>query len=214
MCRSALSEGAFYIPAHGIVYRTILELVDAGRPLDFVIVRQALRDRLVLEEIGGLEALSELFGFLPTAANAEYYIAIVREKFILRRLIQACGKITQECYEEQQDEIEQLMDRAENEIFQITSYGSDFQVVPIKNRVLDAVDRIQCIYESRGEVNGLSTGFLELDRLTGGLQPGEMIVFAARPSMGKTALAMNIAEHAAVDLKKAVAIFSLDMGAD
>jgi replicative DNA helicase len=214
MCRSVLSESAFYIPAHSIVFQTILELVDAGRAIDFVIVGQALRDRSSLEDIGGIEMLSELFSFVPTAANAEFYIKIVREKFMLRRLIQACGKIAQQCYEEQQDEITQLMDRTENAIFQITSDGPEFQIVSLKSRLLDAVERIESVYQSRGEVAGLSTGFRDLDNLTGGLQPGEMIVFAGRPSMGKTALAMNIAEYVASELKKPVAIFSLEMGAD
>jgi replicative DNA helicase len=214
MCRSVLSESAFYIPAHAIVFQTILELVDSGRSIDFVIVRQALRDRSALEEIGGVEALSELLNFIPTAANAEFYIKIVREKFMLRRLIQTCGKIAQECYEEQQDEIAELMDRAENAMFQITSDGPEFQTVSMKTRVLDAVDRIASIYQARGEIAGLSTGFSDLDKLTGGLQPGEMIVLAGRPSMGKTALAMNIAEYVASELKKPVAIFSLEMGAD
>jgi replicative DNA helicase len=214
LCRLALPEGAFYISAHAVVYETIMELLDAGQPVDFVIVLQALRDRLALEEIGGLEALSDLFGFLPTAANAEFYIAIVREKLVLRRLILACGKIAQECYDEQQDQIEQLMDRVEHEIFQITSNGPDYQIVPIKARVLDAVERLERISQCRGEPTGLSTGFQELDRLTGGLQPAEMTVFAGRPSMGKTALAMNIAERIAIDLKKPVAFFSLEMSPD
>lgn len=213
MCRSVVAPDAFYIPSHRIVYETILALVDSNRPVDFITVRQALRDRSLLEEIGDVPALSALFDFVPTAANADYYIAIMREKYLLRRMIHACGKITQECYEPQ-DEIDQFMDRAENDIFQITSNGPDFQIVPIKNRVLNAIERIEHIYEHKGAVTGLSTGFYELDKLTGGLQPADMIVFAGRPSMGKTALAMNIAEHVATDLKKPVAVFSLEMSAD
>lgn len=203
MCRSVLPESAFYIPAHGIVFQTVLELVDSGRAIDFVIVRQALRDRSALEEIGGVEALSDLLSFVPTAANAEFYIKIVREKFMLRRLIQACGKIAQECYGEQQEEIPQLMDRAEKAVFQITSDGPEFRMVTVKTRVMDALDRIECIYQARGNVAGLSTGFSDLDNLTGGLQPGEMIVFAGRPSMGKTALAVNIAQVRCMRAKEA-----------
>ena len=213
MCRSVVAADAFYMPSHRVIYETILALVDSNRPVDFITVRQALRDRSLLEEIGDVAALSALFDFVPTAANADYYVAIMREKYLLRRMIQVCGKITQECYEPL-DEIEQFMDRAENDIFQITSNGPDFQIVPIKNRVLNAVERIEHVYEHKGVVTGLSTGFYELDKLTGGLQPAEMIVFAGRPSMGKTALAMNIAEHVATALKKPVAIFSLEMSAD
>jgi replicative DNA helicase len=213
MCRSMVAPEAFYVPAHRIVYEIIFGLIDSSRPVDFVTLCQALRDRSLLEEIGGKEALSALFNFVPTAANAEYYISIVREKYLLRLLISTCGKITRECYEPP-DGIDEFMDRAESDIFRITSTGSDCKIVPIKARIMTAVERIEQIYENRGSVTGLSTGFYELDKLTGGLQPADMIVIAARPSMGKTALAMNIAEHVATDLKKPVAIFSLEMSAD
>ena len=212
MCRSMVAAEAFYIPAHRIVYETILTLIDSNRPVDFLTVCQSLRDRSLLEEVGGKETVSALFSFVPTAANADYYVSIMREKYLLRRMISTCGKITRECYETQ-DEIDEFMDRAERDIFQITSSGSDFKIVPIKTRVMEAVERIEEIYENKGSVTGLSTGFYELDKLTGGLQPAEMIVIAARPSMGKTALAMNIAEHVATNLKKSVAVFSLEMSA-
>jgi replicative DNA helicase len=211
LCRTFLREGAFYIPAHELVYNLILELVDGKKPIDFITLRQALKDRNQLEEIGGVEYVSDLYSFVPSAANAEYYIAIVREKYILRRLILTCGGLSRDCYE-QQDELEPLLDRAEREILQIAADTPDAEWVPIKERVLRAYEQIEALYQSKGAVTGLPTGFQEFDRMTGGLQPKDMIVIAARPSMGKTAWAMNVAEYLAVDRKIPVMVYSLEMG--
>ncbi|MBV9488857.1 MAG: replicative DNA helicase [Verrucomicrobia bacterium] len=209
-CVLRLQTDAFYIPAHQIVYELVLEFNEKGKPADFVTLKQALKDRGQLEEIGGPEYLDELYSFVPTAANANYYIEIVREKYVLRRLIMACNKLSTQCYD-QQDELSTLLDEAEREIFAITGEHVKTDVIPTKDLVMEAIEQIERLYEHRGAVTGLSTGFIELDRMTNGLHAAEMIVIAARPSMGKTAFAMNIAEHVAIDVGKPVAVFSLEM---
>jgi replicative DNA helicase len=210
LCVLSLRPDAFYIPAHETIYSLILEFGDKSKPIDFVSLKQALKDRNQLDEIGGPEYLSALYSFVPSAANASYYIEIVREKYILRRLIITCNKLSNQCYDSQED-IEPLLDDAEKEIFAITGEHVNSEIVATKDLVMTAIEQIEKLYEKRGAVTGLPTGFVDLDRMTSGLHPAEMIVIAARPSMGKTALAMNIAEHVAMNVGKAVAVFSLEM---
>jgi replicative DNA helicase len=209
-CVLQLRPDAFYIPAHAIIYNLVLEFDGKHKPIDFVSLKQALKDRNQLEEIGGPEYLSGLYDFVPTAANARYYIDIVRVKHVLRRLISTCNRLSTQCYD-QQGEIEPLLDEAEKEIFAVTGEHVKTEIVPIKEHVMAAIEQIEKLYENRGSVTGLPTGFVELDRMTSGLHAGEMIVIAARPAMGKTAFAMNVAEHVAMDIGKAVAVFSLEM---
>ena len=210
LCVLRLRPDAFYIPAHQIIYNLVIEFSDKSKPIDFVSLKQGLKDRNQLEEIGGPEFLSSLYSFVPTAANAAYYIEIVREKYLLRRLILTCNKLAGQCYDPQ-EEIEPLLDDVEKEIFAITGEHVTTEMASTKELVMEAIEQIERLYENRGSVTGLPTGFVELDRMTSGLHPSEMIVIAARPSMGKTALAMNIAEHVAMDVGKPVAVFSLEM---
>jgi replicative DNA helicase len=210
ICALSLKADAFYIPAHRTIYSLILEFGDKSKPIDFVSLKQALKDRNQLEEIGGPEYLSALYSFVPTAANASYYIEIVREKYVLRRLIIAFNNLSNQCYDAQED-IEPLLDDAEKEIFAITGEHVNTEIAATKDLVMAAIERIEKLYENRGSITGIPTGFGDLDRMTLGLHPAEMIVIAARPSMGKTALAMNIAEHVAINVGKAVAVFSLEM---
>jgi replicative DNA helicase len=210
VCVLRLASDAFYLPAHRIVYDLVLEFADKNKPIEFFPLKQALTDRNQLEEIGGAEYLSLLWGFIPSAANADFYVEIVREKFILRRLILACNKLSTECYDHQ-DEIGSLLDAAEKEIFAITGANVVTELPETKKLVMEALGQIEKLYENRGSISGLSTGFIEFDKMTNGMHGSEMIVIAARPAMGKTALAMNIAEHVAIDIGKAVAVFSLEM---
>jgi replicative DNA helicase len=210
LCILRLHPTAFYAPAHKIIYELVLEFSDKSKPIDFITLKQALKDRGFLEEVGGPEFLNELYTFVPTAANAGYYIDIVREKYLLRRLILACDSLSSRCYEEQEN-VEPLLDDAERQIFEITGDHVKIDVVPTKELVMAAIEQIEKVYENRGSVTGLPTGFIELDHMTSGLHPAEMIVIAARPSMGKTAFAMNIAEYVAIDVSKPVAVFSLEM---
>ena len=210
LCILRLHPTAFYAPAHKIIYELVLEFSDKSKPIDFITLKQTLKDRGFLEEVGGPEFLNELYTFVPTAANAGYYIDIVREKYLLRRLILACDSLSSRCYEEQEN-VEPLLDDAERQIFEITGDHVKIDVVPTKELVMAAIEQIEKVYENRGSVTGLPTGFIELDHMTSGLHPAEMIVIAARPSMGKTAFAMNIAEYVAIDVSKPVAVFSLEM---
>jgi replicative DNA helicase len=210
ICVLHLRSEAFYIPAHEIIYSLVIEFGEKSKPIDFIALKQALKDRNQLEEIGGPEYLSDLYNFVPTAANAGYYVDIVREKYVLRRLISTCNRLSTQCYD-QQGEIDPLLDEAEKEIFAITGEHVKTEIVSTKDLVMEAIEQIEKLYENRGSVTGLPTGFVELDRMTNGLHASEMIVIAARPSMGKTAFAMNIAEYVAMDIGKAVAVFSLEM---
>src|SRR5271166_1285760 len=169
-----------------------------------------LKDRNKLDEIGGPEYLSDLFSFVPSAANADYYIEIIREKYLLRQMIMTCNRVVSDCYDHR-EEVDALLDTVEQQIFSITSHNTQIDLRPTKQLVMEAINEIEQLYESRGSITGLPTGFVELDRMTSGLHPAEMIVIAARPSMGKTAFAMNVAEHVALHAGKAVAVFSLEM---
>jgi replicative DNA helicase len=210
LCTLRLKPDAFYGPAHKIIYELVIEFSDKSKPIDFITLKQSLKDRGFLEEIGGPEFLNELYTFVPTAANAGYYVDIVREKYLLRRLILACNSLATRCYDDQEN-VEPLLDDAERQIFEITGDHVKLDVVPTKELVMAAIEQIEKVYENRGSVTGLPTGFTEFDHMTSGLHQAEMIVIAARPSMGKTALAMNIAEHVALVENRPVAVFSLEM---
>jgi replicative DNA helicase len=205
-----LDAQCFHIPAHATVYEVLRELWTDGTPFDLITVTQALRDRNLLEKVGGPAFVSELFTFIPTAANRLYYINIVLEKFTLREIIRVCTEYAARSYEEQQD-ISQLLDEVETQIFHIAKERYRDTTRELHQQVMDAIETIQEMYDNKGALTGLGTGFAELDRMTDGLQKSQMIVIAARPSMGKTALAMNIAEHVAIKLAKPVGIFSLEM---
>jgi replicative DNA helicase len=207
---AGVTKESFYIPAHGEIFEALLELWNANKPVDFITIAQYLRDRNKLDQIGGPAALNELFVFLGTAANANYYIEILLEKFTLREIIKVCNEYSARSYEEQ-DNSQGLLDEVETRIFAIAKDRFKEKVASLKDMVMKAIGDINKLYESRGKISGLPTGFKKLDQLTDGLHGAEMFVIAARPSMGKTAFAMNMAEHVAVELGKPVAIFSLEM---
>src|SRR6516162_8688993 len=154
LCVLRLRPDAFYIPAHQIIYNLVIEFSDKSKPIDFVSLKQGLKDRNQLEEIGGPEGLSALFSFVPTAANAAYYIQIVREKYVLRRLILAFNSLSNQCYDAQED-IEPLLDDAEKEIFAITGQHVNTEIVATKDLVMAAIERIERLYENRGSVTGI-----------------------------------------------------------
>jgi replicative DNA helicase len=200
----------FHVPAHGSIYEVLREMWDANKPIDIVTLTQTLHDRNQLELCGGGAFISQLFTFLPTAANAEYYLEIVQEKHTLREMIRVCTEYASRSYSEQ-DNVTGLLDEAEAGILRIAESRFQGAEFAMKDQVMAAITSIQKLYERRGAITGLPTGIPDLDKMTDGLHEAEMIVIAARPSMGKTALAMNIAEHIAVEEKKAIAVFSLEM---
>ena len=209
-CVEKINEEYFYVPAHQTIYVVLVELWNAGQGIDLITFTQVLRDRNLLETVGGASAVTSLFTFVPTAANVTYYLEIVRDKYILRQIIAACTESVRRSFEEQ-DEVHNLLDEVEQKIFSVGEDRFKGQVLTMKDQVMEAIEAIEHLYERRGGITGISTGFAELDRMTNGLHEGEMIVIAARPSMGKTALAMNIAEHVAINENLPVAVFSLEM---
>lgn len=200
----------FYKDAHRYIYQTVLELTNKGEPVDLVTVSEALRQKKRLDEVGGIAYLTELANAVPTAAHIEHYARIVEEKSLLRQLIRSAGEIMAAGYDAERD-AEEIIDAAERNIFAITNRRTRRDVTSLKQILIDAFEQIERLYETRGSVTGVPTGFPDLDRLTAGLQPSDFIILAARPSMGKTTFALNIAQNAAVHLKIPVIIFSLEM---
>lgn len=200
----------FFIPAHAQIYEELIRMWDKNEPIDFITLTQSLRDKGLLDQCGGAAFVTDLFTFLPTAANAAYYIEIIQEKYTLRAIIKICTEYVGRSYDEQ-DDVAALLDKVETEVFKIAQDRFKDRMANMKQLVVEAIGSIEELYSRRGAISGLPTGLPYLDKMTDGLHGSEMIVIAARPSMGKTAFAMNIAEHIAVDLKKAVAVFSLEM---
>jgi len=211
-CVEKINEEYFYVPAHQTIYNVLVDLWNAGQAIDLITFTQVLRDRTLLESVGGAAFVTSLFTFVPTAANVHYYLEIVRDKYILREIIAASTESVRRAYEEQ-DEVNNLLDEVEQRIFAVGEDRFKGQMLSMKEQVMSTLESIEKLFENKGAITGVSTGFRDLDKLTSGLHSSEMIVIAARPSMGKTALAMNIAEHAAIQLKLPVAIFSLEMSA-
>jgi len=209
-CIERINDEHFYYPTHRIIYQAMLELYKLSRPVEIVVLLQYLEDHQLLERIGGETILYDILTFVPTAANASYYLDIVQEKFLLRQVIFICTEMASRCYTEQ-GEIWTLLDELESRVLAIGEERYRNTFPQMKELVMAAVENIDRLYKNRGGITGLSTGFKKLDQITNGLHGGEMFVIAARPSMGKTALAMNIAEHVALATGKAVGIFSLEM---
>ncbi len=209
-CVEKINEEYFYVPAHRTIYDVLVGLWNGGQGIDLITFTQVLRDRNLLESVGGAAFVTNLFTFVPTAANVQYYLEIVRDKYILRQIISAATESVRRAYEEQ-DEVNNLLDEVEQKIFAVGDDRFKGQMLSMKDQVMEAIESIEKLYERKGGITGIGTGFVEFDRMTSGLHPSEMIVIAARPSMGKTALAMNIAEHVAINETLPVGVFSLEM---
>lgn len=204
-----IKEGEdFYKPANGIIFDAMLELYEANTALDVVQLNQMLADRDVLDAVGGVEYLVELANAVPSAANAMHYARLVREKATVRRLIDAAGEILYDAYHNA-DESQAILEKAEQTIFRIAEQTEQAQVESLH----DLIKQTMAILEANEgkQLTGVPTGFAEVDEMTSGLQRGEMVIIAARPSMGKTALALNIAEHMALR-GQPIGMFSLEMG--
>jgi replicative DNA helicase len=205
-----ITTGCFHVPAYATVYAVLIEMWDANKPIDIVTLTEVLRDRKQLDQVGGPAFITQLFTFLPTAANVGFYIEILQEKYTLREIIRVCTEAAARSYEEQ-GEVQSVLDEVEAKVFAIAQDRYRTKTVGMKEEVMAAINSIQDLYERRGGITGLPTGFADLDKMLDGLHPTEMIVIAARPSMGKTSLGMQIAEHLAVEEKLPIAVFSLEM---
>lgn len=200
----------FYKEANKEIYETILELYNRNEPVDLITLSEELKKRGTLENVGGINYLTSLSGSVATTANVKYYCDIVEEKSILRRLIKSCDEIITKSFEDA-EEVNSIIERAEKSIFDITQGRNNEGFSPIKEVLLDSFSRIEEMSMNEGGLTGLTTGFLDIDEKLSGLQKSDLILLAARPSMGKTALGLNIALNSAIKGNGHVAIFSLEM---
>jgi replicative DNA helicase len=212
-----LSEVDFYRHDHRLIYHHICKLIEQSRPADIVTVAESLENSAELSSVGGIAYLGALAQNTPTAANIRRYAEIVRERSIMRKLVEVGSGIAESAYSPQGRDAQQLLDEAEAKIFKIAESGnrSSQGFVDMKSLLPAVADRIDYLYqrENQGAVTGVPTGFDDLDERTSGFQPGDLIIVAGRPSMGKTAFSLNIAENVALDTKLPVAVFSMEMGA-
>jgi replicative DNA helicase len=200
----------FYNRQYGILFETMVELNNAGSPVDLVTLQNKLREKDVPPEVSSLEFVRDLITAVPTSANIKYYSNIVAEKSTLRKLIRLNEEIANNCYMGK-EELEVILEDTEKRIFQIVQKRNTEDFTPIRTVVMNAMDKIEAASKNNGYVTGIATGFTDLDYRTAGMQPSDLVLIAARPSMGKTAFVLNIAQHVAFKLNLPVAIFSLEM---
>ena len=200
----------FYQSQYGVLFDAMLELYNEGKPVDLVTLQERLREKDVPPEISSLEFAKDLLDAVPTSANVRHYATIVQEKSMLRKLIKVNEEIANTCYLAK-ERTEDILEETEKKIFDLLQYRSTGDFVPIKQVVLNALDKIEKASKNKGTVTGIPTGFIDLDYKTSGFQPSDLILIAARPSMGKTAFVLNVAQNMAFKEGKTVAIFSLEM---
>jgi replicative DNA helicase len=210
-----LTDNDFYRYEHRLIYSAVHNLVNANRPADVITVYEALQNVGKAEEVGGLTYLNSLAQFVPSSANIRRYAEIVRERSILRKLVTASDEIATNAFNPNGKQVAQILDEAEQKIFNIGEEGSRMKegFQSMDSLAVTLMDRIEEMSQNPNDITGVPTGFYDFDRMTSGLQAGDLIVLAARPSMGKTALAINIAEHVALNEGLPVAVFSMEMGA-
>ncbi len=212
-----ISESDFYRADHRLIYRHITKLIEATRPADAITVSESLDSTKELEGVGGLAYIGALAQNTPSAANIRRYAEIVRERSIMRKLAETATNIADLAYNPMGREVAQLVDEAESQIFAISEEGARTRqgFIEMQPVLTEVVERIDLLYnrENPSDVTGVPTGFADMDRMTSGLQPGDLVIIAGRPSMGKTALALNMAEHVALDVGLPVGIFSMEMSA-
>lgn len=200
----------FYNKQYGILFDTMVELNDEGKPVDLVTLQDRLKEKDVPPEVSSLEFIRDLITAVPTSANIKYYANIVAEKSTLRKLIRLNEDIANTCYVGKES-LEDILSDTEKRVFDLVQRRNTGEFVPIRQVVMNAMDNIEKASRNKGNVTGVATGFLDLDYRTAGMQPSDLILVAARPSMGKTAFVLNIAEYVAFKQNKTVAIFSLEM---
>lgn len=214
-CVSKFKPGGevFYDLRHQTIFNTLVEMYDQRQAIDLITLQQRLKDKQLLEQVGGINCLMTLPNTVPSAANLAYYLDIVHQKYILRKMIQTCTGIVGRLYE-QEGEVDQVLDEVERDVLRVSEERVEATSTSIKQLVHKAIGTVEEFHARQGALSGVGTGYADLDKLTSGLHAGEMIVVAARPSMGKTSLAMNIAEHVSISEKLPVGVFSLEMTAD
>jgi len=207
-----ITSDDFYRGSHQRIFEAMVELAEEDEPVDLITLTARLANKQQLEDIGGVTYLSELANAVPTAANVDYYAAIVEEKSMLRRLIRTATQIVSNGYASA-DDVGLLLSDAEQRIMEISQRRSSTGFVSIRDVLMDVFERVEFLYSHKGGATGIPSGFVDLDKMTSGFQRSDLIIVAARPSVGKTAFALNIAQNVGVRAKETVAIFSLEMGA-
>jgi replicative DNA helicase len=203
----------FYDLRHQTIYDALVEMWDVRTPIDVITLQQRLKDKQLLDQVGGIAYLAALPDTVPSAANLSYYLDIVHEKFVLRKMIATCTEVVGRVYDYEGD-VDALLDEVEKDILRINESRVEASTNNMKDLVKKAISQVEDFHQRQGMLTGVGTGFADLDKMTTGLHGGEMIVIAARPSMGKTSLAMNIAEYVVLEQKLPVGVFSLEMTAD
>ncbi|MBA4147689.1 MAG: replicative DNA helicase [Verrucomicrobia bacterium] len=213
-CVQKFKSGAeiFYDLRHQSIYQMLIDMYEKKEAIDLITLQQRLKDRQQLEAVGGIAYVSALVDQVPSAANLKFYADIIYEKYVLRKMIQTCTNIVARAYE-QEGEVDELLDEVERDVLKIVESRVQEDDKTMKSLVQGAINKIEEYFKNQGATTGIATGFADLDKMTSGLQPGDMVVIAARPSMGKTSLAMNIAEHVVIHDKTPVGVFSLEMTA-
>ena len=205
-----LSPDNFYHDTHKKLFQYVIGLYNENKPVDILTLTERLKNQNALESVGGASYIASLLNYVPTTANVEHYIKIVHDKSILRRLINVSHEVIGQCYEAP-DEIERILDLAETKVFDISQKKIGDTIVPFRELIKDSVETVERLYQRKQLVTGIATGFRDFDQKTSGLQRSDLVVFAARPSMGKTAFAVNIAENVALKDNLPLALFSLEM---
>lgn len=205
-----ISGQDFYQTAYGVIFDSMVELFNEGKPVDLITLQERLREKDVPPEIASLEFVRDLITAVPTSANVKYYADIVSDKAMMRRLIKLNDELSNSCYAGNEP-LEAILEKTEKSVFELLQRRNTGDYVPIKDVVLNALDRIERASKNKGTVTGIPTGFIDLDYKLSGLQPSDLILIAARPSMGKTAFVLNIAQYVAFKKNKGVAVFSLEM---
>ena len=200
----------FYHQQYGILFEAMVDLYSSGQPVDLVTLQNKLKEKDVPQEVQSLEFVRDLITSVPTSANVKYYATIVKENAMKRKLIHVTEAIENECYAGKES-LESIMDKTEHDIFDLLSSRQTGDYVPIRQVVMNALEKIEKASQQEGTVTGIPTGFIDLDYRTAGLQPSDLILVAARPSMGKTAFVLNVAQYVAFHENMCTAIFSLEM---
>ncbi|MCX6753309.1 MAG: replicative DNA helicase [Candidatus Nomurabacteria bacterium] len=202
---------SFYVEKHKILFDTMIDLARANEPIDMLSLSTKLSERKLLEAVGGNQYLAEIVNVVPSSTNVRHYADIVQKKFILRSLIDAADYVSELAFDEGDDHMEEILDQAEKKMFSVVSSPKNQKFVSMKDALPEAFDRLSKLHENKGEMRGIPTGFRDLDNMLSGFQKSDLIILAARPSVGKTTLALDIARLAATVHNKSVGIFSLEM---
>jgi replicative DNA helicase len=206
-----LTPDSFYVEKHKMIFRTMQELGLKNEPIDMLSLSQKLSEQKLLEAIGGNQYLAEIVNIVPSSTNVKHYAEIVQKKFVLRSLIEASDFVSELAFEESDDHLDDILDMAEKKMFSVVSSPKNQKFTSLKNALPEAWERLSKLHEHKGELRGVPTGFKDLDTILSGLQNSDLIILAARPSVGKTTLALDIARMSATIHDKSVGIFSLEM---